>query len=284
MPRHRLLKTAKASLGLLLLGCATTKHVPTQAEQSFGEIRLSSRAIAVTNERIRFEAEEVLALLREHPTERWLYQEAMARLYTLAYAEAAFDAESLFARGRELGRECLRVNGAWQVMEDLSGGRITASGLRRLDTQDLPCLRALLQHWIRWVESSGTVAQIDLRPLALLSTRAMELAESKPQWTDHWSMGMILTLGSPVEEQRQAAEFHFQRAIELAPGLATPAIDRLSGHMRQGIYSEALREELRSFGRGRYPVNESAPWSLQNQRALKRAIELLAQLRENDDD
>jgi hypothetical protein len=208
----------------------------------------------------------------------------MEALYILAYAGNAFDAFTLFGEGREVGRQCLRLNGAWVVMERLAGGRMTAQGLRRLDTADLPCVRGLLQHWIRWVEEAGVGARIDLRSLRLLADRSMELAGEDIQWVEHWSLGMIASLGQPTEKNWDLSEFHFQEAIRMAPGLATPAIDRLVGHFHQGLVSEALNESLRAMGRGEYPIHESAPWALQNQRALKRAIELLAQLRERKDE
>jgi len=112
----------------------------------------------------------------------------------------------------------------------------------------------------------------------------MELAQPQTDWVDHWAMAMILSLGPPSEEEFENAEFHFERAMALSPGLATSAVDRLAGHIRQGKASAALQRELRNLGRGQYSVNESSPWALQNQRALKRAIELLAQLREEIDD
>jgi hypothetical protein len=99
-------------------------------------------------------------------------------------------------------------------------------------------------------------------------------------WREHWALAMVASLDLPSEEARNRAEFHFQTAITMAPDLATPAIDRLAGQVRQDVYSEQTIEALRQMGSGSYAVHSSATWSLQNQHALKRAIKLLAQLRD----
>ena len=75
------------------------------------------------------------------------------------------------------------------------------------------------------------------------------------------------------------ADFHFRKAEEMIPMLATPVIDRLSVYAARRASVELVREELRGLGSKRYDTHQSSEWGLQNQRALKRAIELLARLR-----
>jgi hypothetical protein len=204
----------------------------------------------------------------------------MEALSILSFVSDDSEVLELHRQGKALGRQCLRLNGAWVVMEDLAGGRITAQALRRLDVSDLPCARGLLVHWVRWVETQGMSGRVDLRAMGLLAERVNELAGAAVTWRDHWAMGMLAALGAPSEENRNRAEFHFQKAMVLAPGLATPAIDRLAGQIHQEVFSDVTKEGLRQLGKGGYAVHPGSPWAVQNQQALKRAIELLAQLRD----
>ena len=75
------------------------------------------------------------------------------------------------------------------------------------------------------------------------------------------------------------ADFHFLRAQELAPQVATPSIDRILAWARIGVNHETLIQELVALGKADFPIHDNAPHSAQNRQALKRAIELLAQLR-----
>ncbi len=255
-----------------------TKVVPSQIERAVAEVRHDAAKFVAEAERLRFAADRYAVLLREYPLELSLYPLLLESLEHLSFLSEETDLVRLHGQGKKVGRECLRQNGAWAVMEDLSGGRLTVQALRRLDPSDLPCVRGLVFHWIRWVEMQGPSARIDLRAITLLTDRAVELAKDSLTWREHWSLAMVASLDVPSEETRNRAEFHFQAAIALAPGLATPAIDRLAGQVRQNVYSEQTREALRQMGAGSYAVHSSATWSLQNQHALKRAIRLLAQL------
>jgi len=249
-------------------------------ERAVAGVRRDAAALPAEAERLTFEADRYAALLREHPQELTIYPLVLDSLEQLYFVSAESDLERLHEQGKEVGRSCLRLNGAWAVMEDLSGGRLTVQALRRLDPSDLPCVRGLLFHWLRWVELRGPTARLDLRAIALLADRAVELASESLTWREHWALAMVSSLDVPSEEARNRAEFHFQAAISLAPGLATLAVDRLAGQVRQDVYSEQTLEGLRQMGAGRYAVHSSAAWSVQNQHALKRAIRLLAQLRD----
>ena len=262
------------------MGCLRTKTLPNEMERMVAGVRRDSANFSEEAERLTFEADRYATLLREHPQDLSLYSLVLEALEQLYFVSKESDLERLHGQGKEIGRECLRRNGAWAVMEDLSGGRLTVQALRRLDPSDLPCVRGLLFHWIRWVELRGPTARLDLRAIALLADRSVELALDDLTWREHWGLAMVASLELPSEEARNRAEFHFQAAIALAPGLATPAIDRLAGQVRQGVYSEQTTEALRQLGAGHYAVHSSAAWSVQNQHALKRAIGLLAQLRE----
>ena len=165
-------------------------------------------------------------------------------------------------------------------MEDIAGGRVTPAGLRRFEAEDLPCLRMLLVNWVRWVALSGHSATVDLRPIELLAERVLELTEEGGRgWRDHWAMAMAIGLNPAVGERLADADFHFRKAESMIPGLATPVIDRLAIFAARGASIELVREELRGIRDKNYVTHQSSEWGLQNQRALKRAIELLTRLR-----
>jgi hypothetical protein len=272
--------------GLVLsgLGCMRSKAAPTELELAVASIRQEAGAYSLEGERDSFEVQALQALLLEHPQSANLYFLHLMALEGLSYAAPDEQRLGLYGQGKGSGRQCLRLNGAWAVMEDLSGGRLTVQALRRLDAVDLPCVRGLLFHWIRWVEHRGAPARIDLRGIGLLAERAVELSGETQSWRDHWALAMVAALDVPDEETRNRAEFHFQKAISMVPSLATPAIDRLSTQVRQEVYSGITYEALRQMGSGRYPVHPNAEWATQNQDALKRAIKLLAQLRDLKDE
>lgn len=75
------------------------------------------------------------------------------------------------------------------------------------------------------------------------------------------------------------ADFHFLRAQDLAPQVATPSVDRIQAWARIGVNTETLVQELVALGKADFPIHDNAPYSAQNRHALKRAIGLLAQLR-----
>jgi hypothetical protein len=267
-------------MALGALACLAPKQQLSDVERAVQVILVDEAGQGSSASRIAFRATALQGLLVSFPQESFLYSDAMAALSMAALVAEDFERPEFHRKGKEIGRQCLRLNGAWVVMEDLVGGRITAQALRRLDVSDLACARGLLVHWIRWVESQGMPGRVDLRPMGLLAERVNELAETSMIWRDHWAMGMLAGLGSPSEENRNRAEFHFQKAISLAPGLATPAIDRLAAQIHQDVFSEVTKEGLRQIGKADYAVHPSSPWAVQNQHALKRAIELLAQLRD----
>lgn len=267
-------------MGLGALACLAPKKQLSEVERAVQVILVSEAGQTTDAARIVFRATALQRLLVSFPQESFLYSDAMGALSVAALMADDSERPEIHRKGKEIGRQCLRLNGAWVVMEDLAGGRITAQALRRLDVSDLDCARGLLVHWIRWVESQGMSGRIDLRPMGLLAERVNEIAETSMIWRDHWVMGMLAALGSPSEENRNRAEFHFQKAIALAPELATPAIDRLAAQIHQDVFSEVTKEGLRLLGKGDYAVHPGSPWAVQNQHALKRAIELLAQLRE----
>ena len=252
------------------------------AEEAVREFRTYQASVASSRERLYLEAEKGLVLSEAFPVDRQVLLIAGEAQRAFAYEGEAANADRYYAAGREFGRRCLRANGAWQVMEELAGGRITAAGLRRFEATDLPCLRMLLTNWIRWVESVGHAGTVDLRAIGLLAERVLELGEDgRRSWRDHWAMGMSIGLDPAAGERISDAEFHFLKAAEMEPTLATPVIDRLSSFVFQGMASDLVREELRGMGAKNYATHASSQWGLQNQRALKRAIELLARLREN---
>lgn len=264
----------------MALGCFSAKQPLSEVQKAAKSVYSEESAQTSIAAKIAFRAGRFQELLVEFPQEHFLYADAMEALSLLALLVDDAEGIEIYREGKEIGRQCLRLNGAWVVMEDLAGGRITSQALRRLDELDLPCARGLLVHWVRWVETQGISGRIDLRAVGLLSDRVNELAGEALTWRDHWVMGMLAGLGAPSEENRNRAEIHFQEAMALAPGLATPAIDRLAAQIQQEIYSDVTREGLRQLGAGDYAVYPGSPWAVQNQRALKRAIELLAQLRD----
>jgi hypothetical protein len=268
------------AMALGALACLVPKQQLSDVERAVQSILVNEAGQGTEAARVAFRATALQRLLVNFPQERFLYSDAMAALSIAALVADDFERPEFHRKGKEIGRQCLRLNGAWVVMEDLAGGRITAQALRRLDVSDLACARGLLVHWVRWVESQGMSGRVDIRPMGLLAERVNELAKTSMIWRDHWVLGMLAGLGSPSEENRNRAEFHFQKAMELAPGLATPAIDRLAAQIHQDVFSEVTKEGLRLLGKGDYAVHPSSPWAVQNQHALKRAIELLAQLRE----
>lgn len=272
------------ALGFSNVGCMRSKAAPTEVELAVASIRGKTLTYVTEAERSSFEAQAFQTLLVAHPQSRALYVLSSNALEALSYVAPDPQRLSLYNQGKILGRQCLRLNGAWGVMEDLSGGRLTVQALRRLDVEDLPCVRGLLFHWIRWVELGGATARIDLRSIGLLAERAVALSGETLIWQDHWALAMVAALNVPDEETRNRAEFHFQRAIQMAPDLATPAIDRLSTQIRQGVYSEITSGALRQLGSGSYLVHPNAEWAAQNQDALKRAMKLLAQLRDLKDE
>lgn len=252
----------------------------TPAQEAVVEFRAFQRGVSGESNRLFLESEQALKLAEAHPSEREVLLLAGEAQRAYAYEGAASDAAVHFGIGRELGRQCLRTSGAWLVMEDIAGGRVTPAGLRRFEVDDLPCLRMLLVNWLRWVEATGHSSTVDLRPLELIAERVLELTGDGGRiWRDHWAMAMAIGLDPAVGERLADADFHFRKAEEMIPMLATPVIDRLSVYAARRASVELVREELRGLGSKRYDTHQSSEWGLQNQRALKRAIELLARLR-----
>ena len=93
-------------------------------------------------------------------------------------------------------------------------------------------------------------------------------------------MGMAIGLDPAVGERLADADFHFRKAESMVPDLATPVIDRLSVYVAHKASPALVREELRGLRTKNYSTHQSSEWGLQNQRALKRAIDLLGRLRE----
>jgi len=261
-------------------GCFSTKQPLSAVQEAVKSVYLEEATKTPLAAQITFRTNRLQGLIGDFPEERFLYADTMEALSLLALVVSDAERLEIYQKGKEIGRQCLRLNGAWVVMEDLAGGRINSQALRRLDEPDLPCARGLLIHWVRWVEAQGISGRIDLRAMGYLSDRVNELVGDNLTWRDHWTMGMLAGLSAPSEENRNQAEFHFQQAVALAPGLATPAIDRLAAQINQEVYSDVTREGLRQLGSGDYAVHPGSPWAAQNQHALKRAIELLAQLRD----
>lgn len=266
---------------LLALSCAGRVPSLTPAQQGIAEFRSYQAQITAESNRLYLESERLLQLAESFPLEREVLLLAGEAQRAYAYEGNADDAAVHFALGRELGRQCLRTSGAWEVMEDIAGGRVTSAGLRRFEAADLSCMRMLQANWLRWVEASGHSSTVDLRPLELIGERVLELTvEEGRHWRDHWAMGMAIGLNPAVGQRLADADFHFRRAEEMVPELATPVIDRLSIYANQKASMELVREELLGLRTKNYHTHQSSEWGLQNQRALKRAIEILTRLRD----
>ena len=278
--RHRVNRNG-LWLCLGLVACVSRAPELTPAQQGIAEFRGYVKQSTGEPNSLFLVSEKALKLAEAFPADRQVLLLAGEAQRAYGYEGDAEDAAYHFGIGRELGRQCLRTSGAWVVMEEIAGGRVTPAGLRRFEAPDLPCLRMLLANWLRWVEHSGHSSTVDLRPLELIAERVLELTvDEERHWRDHWAMGMAIGLNPAVGDRLADADFHFRKAEGMVPDLATPVIDRLAVYAAQKASTELVREELRGLRSKNYSTHQSSEWGLQNQRALKRAINLLGQLRE----
>jgi hypothetical protein len=204
-------------------------------------------------------------LLIAHGPSPKLHWRLARGLEALAYGHVPAE-EILHVEAMEWGRRCLDANLAWASQTSLAG-KVTRRSARRLVDSDLPCLEALLVPWIRRVEHRGVSAAIDLEPLGVLATRALELDAAGVGWIPPWAQAMILGLkASPSRAEIDEALALFALSGEREPELATPRVDAL-----------ALQHRVGSLGQQpalTHPVHASHPWSLENRRAVERQLAL----------
>ncbi len=223
-------------------------------------------ALRVSEDSLRASNDLAANLLITHGPSPELHWRLARGLEALAYGHVPGE-DLLHVEAMEWGRRCLDANPAWASQARLAG-KVTRRSARRLVESDLRCLEALLVPWIRRVEGRGVSAAIDLEPLGVLATRALELDAAGTGWIPPWAQGMVLGLKTqPSREEVTEALALFALSGQREPELATPHVDALALQLRVGTPGQ--RESLT------HPVHASHPWSLENRRAVERQLALM---------
>ena len=223
-------------------------------------------ALRVSEASLRESNDLAANLLITHGPSQEIHWRLARGLEALVYGHAPSE-ELLHVEAMEWGRKCLDANPAW-VSQTRLAGKVTRRSAQRLVESDLRCLEALLVPWIRRVEIRGVSAAIDLEPLGVLATRALELDAEGVGWTPPWAQAMVLGLKvAPSRADVDEALALFVLSEQREPELATPHVDAL-----------ALQRRMGTLGQGptlTHPVHASHPWSLENRRAVERQLALM---------
>lgn len=273
------MRRAYVGLVFVFVACFGSRSILTPAQNAIVNVEQESLRQENSTEAVRWLVEEGEALLESFPLEREVFVFLLRHQATAGYARLDTSPVDTFARGKETARACLRLNGAWEVMERLDGGRITIPALRRLEVVDLPCVRQLLFHWLCWVVEQGPAGLVDLRVIESLTDRVFELSQGDETWVEHWALGMIAGLSRQDAETIPKMTLHFGRAQALAEGLSIPTIDHMALLIRHNHAPSRVARELSTWSEKPFQVHDGAQWSLENRASLKRAIDLLGGLR-----
>lgn len=275
---HALLRTS--IVGLLFLG-SSCAHLFGRARGEDPELRLMEADRLLEQRHHRDSLERARDVLDELALDMDLDPRLLSRIamahYALAYGYQPDEPPTLrvYEAGRETAWRCVYQDPAFEGVLSSLGGRVKPAVAARIQPERADCLLWLVANWSRWLALRGAAGfAIDLEPLGVLASRAMELHEGDAHAQALGLAGLVRSL-EPLAAPAalEEAEALFERAIDEDPDNASLRVD-LAEYVYLPREDQArFEEQLRWVIDMPHPT--ASPWALENLRAQSRARSLL---------